>query len=80
MNLKSGQKYGYLELIEETFKMDAHRKRKYWKCKCLKCGKEFIARDDNIKCGDQVSCGCVGKGKRAKYLYFRSLNSCCNVQ
>lgn len=80
MILKPGMKIANLELIEEKYKMDSKRKRKFWKCKCLKCGTEFVAREDLIKSGQQVSCGCIGKGKRARYLYFMSLKATCNMQ
>lgn len=71
MELKSNDKIANILLIEETYKCDEHRKRKYWKCKCLKCGSEFVAREDNIKCGDQVSCGCLGRGYRSRWLFYK---------
>ncbi len=80
MELKANDKINSILLIEEVYKMDSKRKRKYWKCKCLKCGKEFVAREDSIKCGDQVSCGCIGKGKRSRYLYYNSLKNNCIMQ
>ena len=55
-------------LIEETYKCDSKRKRKYWKCKCLRCGKTFTAREDTIKRGEQKSCGCLSRAHRSKWL------------
>ena len=72
MELRENQRIGKLMLVEEVYKMDNKRKRKYWKCKCTACGTNFIAREDLIKCGDQISCGCVGKGYRARYLYIKN--------
>lgn len=68
MNLESGMKIAHLKLIEEIYKCDEHRKRKYWKCKCITCGKEFVAREDLIKSGQQISCGCWRKMYRHNYL------------
>ena len=36
---------------------DLNKVRLYWRCRC-DCGKELSARDDGLKCGDHVSCGC----------------------
>jgi len=68
MILEPGDKIKHLILIEPTYKMDSTRKRKYWKCKCVTCGKEFIAREDTIKSGEQISCGCWGRMYRRNYL------------
>ncbi len=57
----SGQRFGFLTVIE------LHKKEKckagtklYWKCKC-DCGKETIVRSDGLKSGKVVSCGCYNK-------------------
>ena len=68
MNLEPGTKLAHLELIEPIYKMDSNRKRKYWKCQCITCGKEFVAREDTIKSGEQISCGCWRKMYRRNYL------------
>lgn len=77
MNLKPGMKIAHIVLLEETYKMDANRKRKYWKCKCVTCGKEFVAREDNIKSGEQISCGCWSRRYRRNYL-LRKVAMCNN--
>ena len=71
MELKPNDKIANILLIEETYKMDSKRKRKYWKCKCLRCGKEFVAREDLIKDGQQKSCGCLGRSYRSRWLYYK---------
>ena len=77
MNLEPGMKIAHIVLLEETYKMDANRKRKYWKCKCITCGKEFIAREDLIKSGQQISCGCWSRMYRRNYL-SRQVAKCNN--
>ena len=69
-NYEPGMRVAKLVLLEEVYKMDSTRKRKCWKCKCLKCGKEFVAREDAIKRGDQISCGCIGKSYRSRWLHY----------
>ena len=66
--LKKNRRIGHLKLIEEVYRCDNNRKRKYWKCKCITCGKIFIAREDSIKCGEQISCGCMRKAYRHLWL------------
>lgn len=71
---KEGQKIAHLVLLEEVYKMDENRKRKYWKCRCKNCGREFIAREDHIRNGDQISCGCRGKAYRHLWLLRNTKN------
>ena len=75
--LEPGMKIAHLVLLEETYKMDPQRKRKYWKCKCVTCGKEFVAREDSIKSGEQISCGCWRRIYRRNYL-LRKVAMCNN--
>lgn len=67
-DLHQNQRIAHLVLLEEVYRCDKNRKRKYWKCKCKACGKIFIAREDSIKNGDQISCGCIGKAYRHLWL------------
>ena len=67
-DLQPKRRKGHLTLLEVIYKEDAHRIRKYWKCKCVKCKRIFIAREDLIKSGQQISCGCMGKAYRHLWL------------
>lgn len=74
MELKSGDVIGFLKLIEVVYKCDENRKRKYWRCECLRCGNKCLVREDNIKDKKvkNKSCGCLRKATRSKWLYVRS--------
>jgi len=53
----SGNVYGYVEVLEFSGINDKHAST--WKCKCNKCGKEFIAIGTDLKRGCYQSCGCA---------------------
>ena len=40
--------------------------RVMWNCKCLACGKIFIADGQNLRKQNIVSCGCLGKKRRTE--------------
>ena len=48
-----GQKFGYLTVIEPTYK----GKTKAWLCKC-NCGNEIIVTTGHLRSGHTKSCGC----------------------
>lgn len=54
----SGDQYGFLKVI--SFSHMGGRRRSYWKCKCLRCGKEVVLRKDNFAYpySKVKSCGC----------------------
>ena len=39
-----------------------------WRCECLRCGKEFHARADNLLSGKTTSCGCLKAALSAKRM------------
>lgn len=57
----SGNTYGFLKVI--SFSHIGNRRRSYWKCKCLRCGKEVVLRKDNFAYpySQGKSCGCWGR-------------------
>lgn len=58
-----GQRFGKLTIVEDLgyYKKEGTSiKRHYAKCKC-DCGKEHIARIDQLKTGQVTSCGCYKK-------------------
>lgn len=65
--LKPKKKIHKLILIEPLYIEDEKRKRKWWKCKCSRCGEICYIREDAIKNGQQ-SCGCYGRWVRHKFL------------
>lgn len=66
-----GEKVGKIELLDVVYKLDNKRKRKYWRCKCLRCNKIFIAREDLIRLGQYQSCGCLRKHYyKLKYVIY----------
>lgn len=63
------QIYGFLETVERDYDYEkvSSNNNAYWKCKCLKCGKETTVRGADLKSGHTKSCGCYGRemsGKR----------------
>ena len=54
----TGNTYGFLKVI--GFSHMGHRRRSYWKCECLRCGKEVIIRKDSFAYpySKVKSCGC----------------------
>lgn len=57
----TGKQFGKLTVI----KMIKINNRTYWKCKC-ECGNETVCRDDSLKVGHSLSCGCNKIGKNSK--------------
>ena len=45
---------GYLELHSRFQK----NKRAFWNCTCMLCGNDKDVREDSLKSGKQISCGC----------------------
>lgn len=54
----SGNEYGFLRVIR--FSHIGNRRRSYWECECLRCGKTVILRKDNFAYSHSKvkSCGC----------------------
>lgn len=61
----TGQRFGYLEVIEQVEdKIDGGgRHRKQWNCRCHNCGKMKVVTTDALTGGQQVSCGCYRTSK-----------------
>jgi elongation factor P hydroxylase len=59
-----GQKFKRLTVIKYD-DVKSKPRRIYWLCKC-ECGKETSVREDGLKRGDVISCGCARKGRRNK--------------
>ena len=70
MSYKANDKVNQLILIEETYHMDEHRKRKFWKCRCLRCGTVKEIREDQLK--SQQTCGCLSRAFRSRWLYQKN--------
>ena len=64
----TGQKYGFLTVIEEDFEAEelavakGRRKRSVWKCIC-DCGNTFSVLGESLRSGKTESCGCYRKAK-----------------
>ena len=52
--LESGQKIGYLILVDRFYK----NKRAYWNCHCTLCGNDKAIREDCLRVKNRISCGC----------------------
>jgi hypothetical protein len=54
----TGNTYNFLEVL--GFSHIGNRRRSYWKCKCLRCGKIVTLRKDEFAYpySHQKSCGC----------------------
>ena len=54
----SGNEYGFLRVIR--FSHIGNRRRSYWECECLRCGKTVILRKDYFAYSHSKvkSCGC----------------------
>ena len=54
----TGNVYGYLKVL--GFSHMAHRRRSYWKCECLRCGRVVVLRKDSFAYpySKVKSCGC----------------------
>lgn len=56
----SGQMFGNFLVIEQTGRVNA-KQQKFWKCKCLICGKYYEVRGDNLRRGISTKCSvCYG--------------------
>lgn len=57
----TGEEYNYIRVL--GFSHMGGKRRSYWKCKCLLCGKEFVARKDSFvyPYSKVKSCGCYHK-------------------
>ena len=56
-----GKIFNQLEVIELDEIKSKEKKRKYWFCKCLNCGKtNFSVEGTKIRSGHTKSCGCIG--------------------
>lgn len=61
-----------LTVKKYTGNLDKEHRRTYWLCKC-DCGNDVIARADNIRNGNVVSCGCYTRQRC--YEFFSQLNA-----
>ena len=54
----TGNTYGFLKVIK--FSHIGNRRRSYWECECLRCGKHVVLRKDSFaySYGGVKSCGC----------------------
>lgn len=54
----TGNEYGFLRVI--SFSHIGERRRSFWKCECLRCGKIVTLRKDSFAYpySRQKSCGC----------------------
>ena len=61
-----GKIFNQLEVIELDEVKSKEKKRKYWFCKCLNCGKtNFSVEGTKIRSGHTKSCGCL---KNQQYI------------
>ena len=72
-NVEIGNRYGYLQVLEELPKKG---KRRFFKCKC-DCGNEAIVRYDSLTRGVTSTCGCKMKMRvdRGWYNGMHGMNS-----
>lgn len=54
-----GTVYNDIEVIGFSHRTGDKHYRYYYQCRCLKCNKTFITREDSIKSGHVKSCGCL---------------------
>lgn len=54
----TGNEYGFLHVVK--FSHIGNRRRSYWECKCLRCGKTVVLRKDHFAYANSKvkSCGC----------------------
>ena len=64
------ERFDGVRAIEPTDKRAGSR-QVVWRCECLRCGKEFYARADNLLSGKTTSCGCLKAGLSAKRMSQR---------
>ena len=53
-------------LHQDLPRISKNHKSARWRCKCLRCGKEFTTDQSAIRKGLTLSCGCLGKENRIK--------------
>lgn len=58
----TGEKYGILTVLQEAPRKGNSRA---WTCQC-ECGNVKDIRQSDLRCGKTLSCGCLGKQKRAE--------------
>ena len=61
-SVKIGNRYGYLEVIEDLgFRLQSRGKNESWyRCRCNNCGNEnFETNGNNLQTGMTTSCGCI---------------------
>ena len=51
----TGKRFMHLTVVRKTANMQM---KSAWWCRC-KCGKELPVRQDNLRSGQQISCGCI---------------------
>lgn len=60
MAVKLGSRYGDLEPVE---KITGTKNGSLWRCKCHRCGSEYIARGRDLQAGVRRDCGCKLRDK-----------------
>ena len=58
----TGKVFGSFLALEPTNRINK-KQQKFWKCKCLICGKYYEVRGDNLRLGRATKC-CVCHGNR----------------
>lgn len=58
----SGQRFGSFLVVEPTDRKNA-KQQKFWKCKCLICGKHYEVRGDNLRRGVSTKCSTCYSGR-----------------
>lgn len=71
INVEIDQRFGRLTILD-VFRQG---KRRYCLCRC-DCGNVKEIREDTIKSGSTVSCGCYGREARAKATRKHGLSKC----
>lgn len=59
----TGHQYGNALVLERAPNRRVSSRTTFvmWKCKCLLCNNEFVAKANNLKSGNTTSCGCNNK-------------------
>lgn len=66
----TGEAYGNLKVLRK----DKSKKRTYWICEC-NCGNKISVRQDNLKSGRIISCGCYHKNIASKKSKNKKYNN-----
>lgn len=72
--LNNGDVFGYLTVNEKDENRKSNRHR-YWLCECV-CGNVKSVREDSLKRGETVSCGCIKQSK----LFSDKMKECNPIQ